>query len=178
MDERIEGLDQRIVVWDIVEELGRTNECHLIIVHQMRNNRAEPVWFGYHVCIERCDIFTSTIVKLRHEVRATCQVPSFEVMWDAFDLDPGVVVKIRKLDSEIIDSSLQVGIFSVIKDYDAEAILGIVDCASSSSSIEDNINVFSATRDKNINSGDLIALDAELWSAATTNGKYLVELMQ
>jgi hypothetical protein len=99
-------------------------------------------------------------------------------MWDAFDLDPGVVVNVGKLDTEIIDGSLQVGIFGVIKNYYAEAILGIVDCASSSSGIEDNINIFSATCDENINSGDLIALDAELWSAATTNGKHLVQLVE
>lgn len=83
-------------------------------------------------------------------------------MWYSLDLCSGHVVEVRVDVCELIDGGFQTGSLSIIKNNNPESIARIIQIASCADSIENDLIIFSAAGNKDINAGNLIGGQSQL----------------
>lgn len=110
-----------------VTYLRWADKSHLIINDHVSNDSSQPIRLGNHISVQRCNELGFTSFQIKHEVGTTSKISSFEMMRDSLDLDTGMVVNIGVFEREIIDSLFQFGIFTIVKDDNAETVLGILE---------------------------------------------------
>lgn len=148
--EGVEGLHQRIVDGDIIEELWRAHESHFGVVDHVCDDAAQPVWFGNHICIESGDELAGATWKYLNHFGGSNEIACLEVMGLALNLDPSMIVEVRVFERQSLNAHSKIGICAIVTDNDSEARRRIVLSACGTGGIENDIDFFLATCDKDI----------------------------
>lgn len=178
VNEGIEGLHKHVVVGDVVEELGRAGKSGLGVADTVGKKSAKPLSLGNHISIKSSNVLARATRKLGNEISTTDQVTGLGVMRLALDLDTSEVVCVGVLVAQIFHSLLQLRVGTVVKNDNAETILGVVDVASGAGGVNNNVNVFLAAGDESINSGNGLADESELGSLAALECEHGVHLVE
>ena len=171
-------MNEHVIVGDVVEKLGWAGKSHKRVAEEVRNNGTEPVTFGNHVGIKSGDELTSTAGKFGDKVGATNQVTSLCMVRLALDLDTSEIIGVGVLVAELFHSLFEFGVGTVVKNNDAETILGVIVVASSTGGVEDDVNVFFTASDEGVDCGSGLTFQTELRTLTTLETEKRVDLVE
>lgn len=162
-DEKVQTLAERIVPGDVVEQLGRAGEGHLVVHQQMRKHGTEPLLFRNHVGVEGCHVFTGTSGHVVNIVQAVVQVSSFEVMWDSGEFRSAFIKDVGKGLPHIFNGVLEGVGLSIVEEKHSEPIGRIVEITRCSDGVHDDVEIFTTAGDKHVDGRDVVTEQTQLW---------------
>jgi len=194
VNEEVERLAEWIARRSVVEQLWRASEGHLRIDEQVRHDGTDPVGFGNLKGISKCEscgqVQTNHIsIKSGHELASTArhsvylvqtivEVARLEVVRHSWELGSRLVVQVRIGICQIPSKSLQTCTLSIIQDDDAELVLGVVLGAGGSDSVQDQIVVFTAASNEDIDRGHIVANQPQLRPAPLLQSEHGPEVLE
>lgn len=98
-------------------------------------------------------------------------------MRDTRSLGTGHVVDIVVYRIQSADSNFEGSGLGIVENNDTEAIAGIVNIASSTDSVEDNIVLFAAASNENVDSGNVIGNKAQLGAVTFLHSRHRPEVV-
>lgn len=131
----------------------------------------------YHIGIQGSHVLTGTAGEVVGHVQSVVEITSFEVMRDTRSLGTGHVVDIVVDRIQSADSNFKSSGLGIVKDNDTEAIAGVVNIASSTDSVEDNIVLFAATSNENVDSGNVIGNKTQLGAVTLLHSPHRPEIV-
>ena len=113
-----------------------------------------------------------------HFIKTIIEIPSLEVMRDTGILGATSIVQIWICFSQIQNGLLETLSLAVIEDDDTEPVRRIIDIAGRAHGIEDQIIILSTARDEDIDGGNVIPHETQLWPITFLQDKYRPEGLQ
>jgi len=145
------GLVEGVVGGRVVEELGWADHACFVVPDDVGGHGAQPVPLGNHVGVEAGDVFGSAAGEGVGDAHGVVEVASFVAHGADAGLDAGRVMQVGRAETLLVlDPVPERGTGAVVGDDDAESGLGVIDVQRGSCRVLDDVHLFVADGDDDI----------------------------